>query len=254
MSWRCASGMAALATGLLVGCGTGPIDAVGLVPGTLATDLVAHWTFDDGTGTVVRDSSGKGHDGAINGSTPSWLDQGRFAGALHLEQGDFVAVPNFPNATVGWTVATWVRFASANVGIGEGTVLSTEDVFKGGWELSLTALTDDMHYHFGFWTGPGSYEWTSFNCNGCIEPDRWQHLTAVVDGAALTMSFYLDGALRMRQSIPRPISPGVSTLYMGRWDTTDPPRLLAGALDDAAIWGRPLTSGEIALLTRSPAP
>jgi hypothetical protein len=254
MSRRCSCTVVGLVMGLIAGCGDGPIDAVGLVPGSLSTDLVAHWTFDDGTGALVRDSSGKGHDGTINGSTSSWLEQGRFAGALHLEQGDYVAVDNFPNATAGWTVATWVRLASEDVGIGEVTVISTEDVFKGGWEVNLTALDADLHYHFGFWSGPGSYDYTSFDCKRCLVPDRWQHLTAVVDGDALTLAFYLDGVLKTRRSIPQAISPGVSTLYMGRWATTDPARLLAGSLDDTAIWSRPLVSAEIALLVRAPVP
>ncbi len=248
------SGMFGLVAGLLFGCSTGPIDAVGLVPGTLSTGLVAHWTFDDGAGTVVRDSSGNAHDGATNGSTWSWLAQGRFAGALHLEQGDYVTVDSFPNATPGWTVATWVQIASTNVGIGDATLISTEDVFKGGWEMNLTALQSDLHYHFGFWTGPGSYDYAHYECLGCIQPDRWQHLAAVVDGAAKTMAFYLDGVLQARHSIPQGISPGVSTLTMGRWATTDPARLLVGSLDDIAIWSRPLMSAEIALLTQAAAP
>lgn len=247
-------GMVGLVAGLLFGCGTGPIDAVGLVPGTLSTGLVAHWTFDDGTGAVVRDSSGSARDGAIHGSTWSWLAQGRFAGALHLEQGDYVTVDNFPNATPGWTVATWVQFPSASVGIGDATAISTEDVFKGGWEINLTAVQADLRYHFGFWTGPGSYDYAHYECLGCIHPDRWQHLAAVVDGAADTLAFYLDGVLQARQTIPRTISPGVSTLYMGRWATTDPARLLVGSLDDIAIWSRPLMSAEIALLTQAAAP
>ena len=35
------------------------------------TNLVAHWTFDDGSGATATDASGNGHDGTlING--PLW--------------------------------------------------------------------------------------------------------------------------------------------------------------------------------------
>ena len=40
--------------------------------GTLAAaqqGLVAHFPFDEGSGTVVRDASGNGHDGAVHGAT-----------------------------------------------------------------------------------------------------------------------------------------------------------------------------------------
>jgi hypothetical protein len=248
--------LAALAAAWLAGCGTGPIDAVSLGPAALSSDLVAHWSFDEGTGTVVHDDSGHGHDGALSGSTWSWLEHGRLAGALHLEQGDYVAVDGFPNATPGWTVAVWVQFASANVGIDEVTVISTEKVFTGGWEINLLAPSGegDLRYHFGFWTGPTSVEYAHYECKGCVHPDQWQHLAVVVDGAAGTMAFYLDGALQGRQSIPRAISPGVSTLYMGRWSTPDPARLLVGSLDDVAIWSRALVSEEIGLLTQAAVP
>lgn len=245
-----------LATAALAACGTGPVDAFGLVPGALSADLVAHWSFDEGAGSTVGDSSGNGHHGVLNGSTWSWVPQGRFGAAIHLEQGDYASVESFPAATPGWTVAVWVRFASANVGIGEATVISTEAVFNGGWEINLIAPSDegDLRYHFGFWTGPTSYEYAHYECKDCLHPDQWQHLAAVVDGTASTMAFYLDGVLQGRQSIQRSISPGVPTVYLGRWATTDPARLFVGTLDDVAIWSRPLVSEEIVLLTQAPAP
>lgn len=237
---------------LLAGCGTGPIDAVGLGPGSLTSGLVAHWPFDDGAGDTVSDVSGNARSGALGGSTWSWLPQGRFAGALHLEQGDYVTVDDFPAATAGFTVAVWVRFAIQSPAVGEMTVLSTEDVFRGGWEVNL--IDTDLTYHFGFFRGPTSSDYSHYNCRGCIRPDEWQHLAAVVDGGAGTMAFYLDGALHARQAITQPILPGVPTLSMGRWATLDPPRLFVGSLDDAAIWSRALASEEIALLTQAAAP
>jgi hypothetical protein len=246
--------MLGLAVVLLAGCGEGPIDAVGLESAALTSELVAHWSFDEGTDTVVHDNAGKGHDGTIYGSTWAWLDQGRFAAALHLEQGDYVAVENFPDATSSWTVAVWLRIASADTGMGEVTVISAEEVFQGGWEINLIARDAEQLYHFGFWTGPGSYDYAYYNCEGCLLADRWQHVAVVVDGSAMSLAFYLDGALKARQSIPKTISPGVSTLQMGRWSVSDPARLFSGSLDDIAIWSRSLVSSEIAQLTRVAVP
>ena len=261
--------LAGLAVSLLSACRTSPIDAIGLAPGGLSSGLVAHWTFDEGTGSVVHDTSGKLHDGAINGSTWSWLPQGRFGGALHLEQGDYVAVDNFPDATLGWTVSAWVQIAAKDVNMSEATVISTEDVFHGGWEMNINQPSDTApgpNYHFAYWTGPG-ITYAFFTCSSdCIRADQWQHLTAVVDGGAdgavdggtaagtATLSFYLDGKLKNQQQVPRTILPGTPTLYMGRWPTTDPPRLLVGSIDDIAIWNRALVSDEILLLTAAPVP
>jgi hypothetical protein len=236
----------------LGGCGTGPIDAFGLASDALSADLVAHWSFDEGTGSMVGDSSGHAYHGVLNGTSWSWLPEGRFSAALHLEQGDYVMVDNFPNATPGWTVAVWVRFSAQNVAVGEVTVLSTENVFKGGWEINLTDT--ERTYHFGFFRGPNASDYTYCNCDGCIRPDEWQHLAAVVDGAAGTLAFYLDGVLQTQQAIPQSILPGVPTLYMGRWATKDPPRLFVGSLDDVGIWSRALPAEEVVRLTQAPAP
>ena len=226
-------GIIAAVFGLVCGCGTGPIQAVGLNPDAagftpdtagfkpdtvgpkpdlpLSTGLVAHWRFDDGSGTNLADSSGNGHDGTIVGSTWSWT-AGKFGAALHFEQGDYVSVGGFPDATNSWTVAAWVQIPSQVASAGDATLISTEDAFKGGWELLVTS----SKYHFGYWTGlPTLNDYSYAECSNCILPDRWQHLAAVVDGEAMTLALYLDGKLQTRNPIPKPISPGVSTPLHG---------------------------------------
>jgi hypothetical protein len=239
-----------LALCALGACGTGPIDAVEL-------DLVAHWTFDEGVADKVRDRSPNQLDGSIHGSTWSWISEGRFDKALHLEQGDYVTVDDFPNATSSWTVSVWVQVASRDIGKGEMTVISTEDVFKGGWEMNLTTSSDTVpateQYHFGFYPGSGStYDHTE--CADCLKPDEWQHVTAVVDGSARKLTIYLGDEPQTPVSIREVILPGVPTLYMGCWSTKDPARLLVASLDDISLWSRALRPEEIATLTRAPAP
>jgi hypothetical protein len=245
---------AACAAVLLAGCETGPIAAVGVTPEALTSGAVAHWRFDERGGTTVGDASGHGRDGTIAGATWSWLDAGRFGGALHLEQGDAVTVDGFPNATPGWTVSLWVQIPSQAIGLGDATLISTEDVFKGGWEINVNTLSTNLLYQPGFWVGPGPYDYAHYDCQGCIHPDHWQHVAAVVDGKAATLAFYLDGVLQAREHVGQVISPGVPTLYLGRWATTDPARLLLGSLDDIGIWDRALSSAEIALLNQAPVP
>ena len=53
---RSGRSVAALAA---AGCGASPLDAVTVNPHSLTMGLVAHWTFDEGSGSVVADSSGK---------------------------------------------------------------------------------------------------------------------------------------------------------------------------------------------------
>ena len=130
-----------LAAGLVVtGCRATPLDAVTIDPHTLLTGLVAHWTFDEGSGATVVDHSGNGHNGMLVGGT--WLGAGRFGGALELALDDTVTFENFPPATPNWTVSVWLQMSetqlAANVATGDyGTILSTELACSGGWELTV---------------------------------------------------------------------------------------------------------------------
>ena len=83
-----------------------PLDAVGLPPRVLADGLVAHWTLDEGAGTIAADASGNGHDGQLSGT---WIADARFGGGLRLAAEDAVAVPGFPAATPSWSVSVWMR-------------------------------------------------------------------------------------------------------------------------------------------------
>ena len=70
----------------------------------------------------------------------------------------------------------------------------------------------------------------------------------IVDGDALTMVLYVDGALAASAATTRPISPGSPALYVGRWVGSG--RLLVGDVDDVVVYDRALVAGEIAELVQ----
>ena len=237
---------------LAAGCSAKPLDALTVDPKNLPVGLVAHWTFDEGSGEVAGDRSGSGHDGQLTGG--SWVAGGRFAGALELRSGDFVAVPNFPDATPSWSVSGWTYATQAQIDaetgddIGE-TIMSTENVFEGGWQLHLDTRAGFRQFDTAYWAGSSDYVETICRC---IEADRWIHLTAVFDDDAGELRLYRDDAVVDRKPMPIPILPGDSTLYFGRWNMNL--RLLAATIDDFAIWSRALSRDEISVLSSQPAP
>jgi Concanavalin A-like lectin/glucanases superfamily len=69
---------------------------------TVGGGLVGHWKFEEGAGNVVKDSSGKGNDGAIvpaNTLEPKW-GTGDFSGSVSFSGGNdhFVRIP--PSASL----------------------------------------------------------------------------------------------------------------------------------------------------------
>jgi hypothetical protein len=236
----------------LPACGTAPLEAVVIDPRSLATGLVAHWTFDDGAGVVVKDNSGNGHDGQLTGGT--WIEQGQFGGALELAYGDTVTVPNFPQATENWTVSTWIRASEAQLNADTAdisTILSTELVFAGGWQLHLDNRSGYQRFDAAYWAGSQANDYVVVYCS-CIMSDEWTHLTAVFDYDAETLTLYQGLTAADRVTLPAAILTGDSTLYMGTWNQGE--RFLAADVDDFAIWSRALSAAEIVAVSQQSFP
>jgi hypothetical protein len=249
-AWR--SCLAICAGGGLLGagaCGAGPLDAVTVAPGSLLSGLVAHWTFDEGTGTVAGDHSGNGYDGQLTGGT--WTASGRFGGGLTLAYGDYVTVPAFPQATANWTVSAWTHSTSAELAENSDamTILSTENVFAGGWQIHLDSRPNYNRFDAAYWAGADVNDYVVIYCD-CTAADTWIHLTAVWDDNAEQFTLYRDGVMVDHAQMPSPILTGDTTLYFGTWNMLN--RFLAGTIDDFAIWNRALSPAEAALLSMQP--
>lgn len=245
---------------LLVGClalgacQAGALDAVTIDPASLTTDQVAYWSFDDGAGTVVLDRSRNGHDGQLTGA--AWSPSGRFGGALELSQGAFVTVPNFPQATLSWTVSLWIRMSAEQLALGKAqntwtTIISTENVFAGGWQLHVDNRTGFDRFDVAYWAGSTVNDYVVASCK-CIDVGQWIHLTAVFDGTTGEVIFYRDATPIDRRAMPMPILPGDPTLYIGTWNMGN--RFLSAGIDDVAIWSRALDPAELGVLSRQAAP
>ena len=76
-----------------------------------AQDLVGYWKFEEGSGTIVADSSGYGNNGNTYG--PSWVD-GKIGKALNFDgNDDYVDFGNSNSLnTTSITVSFWLNLAS----------------------------------------------------------------------------------------------------------------------------------------------
>jgi hypothetical protein len=234
---------------LLLGCGPTYVDATGIAPTTLDRGLVAHWTFDETDGAVLTDSSGNRRDGIVSGAT--FRSDGRFDGALHFLPGDSVTVPSFPYATPSWTFSAWLRIDEGDVPVDDfGSVVTTEAKEEGGWQLQTRNRSSGIYWTFAYWIGK-NLNYAHYDCE-CFEFGRWSHATVVIDAALSRLSFYVDGKLAESSPSPRPILPGSSDLFMGKW--LGAARLFSGSIDDVAIYDRALLAAEVAELDARPAP
>ncbi|MFC1719289.1 hypothetical protein ACFL6S_36910 [Candidatus Poribacteria bacterium] len=76
-------------------------------------NIVAAWTFEEGSGKVVGDVSGNGNDGELMGGA-KWVD-GKFSKALDFDgSSNYIEVPFDESMRVinegDFTIAAWYKF------------------------------------------------------------------------------------------------------------------------------------------------
>jgi len=260
---RCA---ALLLVAGLSACTSGPLDVIDLDPVSTTNDLVAHWSFDEGAGSMVLDSSGNDHHGLIAGGA-TWIP-GRFGKALRFDAGE-VRVDSFPQpGMASWSVLAWIRSPrDLMTGATYATIISNELLRSGGWQMNIRTTVAPALYQFAYWKGPTEND-NVFQNYEQVLPDQWVHLAGVYDKNSRTISIYRNGlpvmvnGLAVSELADKPIKQGTTTLYLARWppestaaaQDTGEERRLTGDLDEIAVYNRALDAKEVAALARAPIP
>jgi subtilase family serine protease len=214
---------------------------------TTNPNLLAHWTFDEGSGSTAYDYSGNGNTGTVIfsynwGGDGSWTPNGIVNGALYFD-GEFtqVTVSNSPslNPVNGITLAAWVND-------GSGGWYNTSRILEKGKSSNQYALFVN--------SSGASIEFSVAGVsNGTITVSPpstgfWHHLAATYDGSSL-LSFYIDGLLVTQQvasgTLPITTDPLVIGNKPGNSSAVD---FFYGDIDDVRIYGSALTPSQIAQL------
>ncbi len=214
-------------------------------------DLVGHWTFSEGGGTNIADSSGRGNHGTlVNAKTNTWTT-GMSGGALYFDGptgagSTYVTIPNAPSldATNAISFAAWVR---------------CDDVGRDGPILDKEG-DGQLAYWFGTF-GPtgfgvlldadGNHPWTIYDRDqGVVPQGLWAHLASTWDGT--TIRHYLDGVLLAETTaFAGPINASTAALIIGAnvpYNST----AFKGALADLRIYNHALTAAEVRAVVGTP--
>lgn len=212
-------------------------------------ELVGHYTFEEGAGTLIGDSSGRGNHGTlVNPRGDSW-NTGHAGNGLYL--------PGLPGAE-----ATYV-----NLGNPADFQLSAQFTFA-AWVysdnpasdapiLAKEGFTGGTSYWFGvFYNGFG----TLCDANGWWDWDldrrslpvaswtRWNHLAATWDGSTLRQ--YLNGVLVDAVPFAGPLANVSEDLTIGV-NSGVGSTAFTGRLDDVRIYNNALTSAQVAGLAET---
>jgi alpha-L-arabinofuranosidase len=153
---------------------------------------VAHWTFDEGAGTVAADSTGNGHAATLSAGA-TWAAGNVGTHALKVNgssTGVATATGPVVDTSASFTVSAWVNLSALS---GYQTVVSIAGTSVAGFFLQLRGDTGS----FAFTRLPSDATGNATYASAISAPlaNTWYHIVGVDDTAAGTLSLYVDGQL-----------------------------------------------------------
>ena len=158
-----------------------------IVAGNASSELVVHWTLDEGSGSVAHDLSGNGNDGTLNGE-PKWAT-GKTGGALECDgTDDYVEIPRIVQDD--FTIMAWIKTDTPGLSLGaqgyQGSGLIWSDVAGVANDFILAVLGTKLSFFCG---NPD----LSVNSDRDIVTGQWVHVAAIRNLQEQKIGIYIDG-------------------------------------------------------------
>jgi hypothetical protein len=209
--------------------------------------LVGWWKLDDGAGTAAKDSSGKKHNGTLQGA-PKWV-AGRVDGALAFSGSDYVQISYAADLALNdFTLFAWVNLAAEPA---ESGVCGT----RSGGENTFDFKVEAAQIHGDIGTGSGWLNTTlditasdtgTNGQGGDLKPGTWYALAYVIDNAKQQVRLYVDGDLKKTITIsgkPLLMQSGESMQIGGTGYSGEG---MNGKIDDVMLFRRALNTEQVA--------
>ncbi len=199
--------------------------------------LVARYAFDEGGGTVAKDATGNGHDGAIKGATYVKSPRGfalSFDGVD--DTADFGNKPTM-NLAGDITLLIWVKTDAAENPKKHRVIFG--DASKGVDRNLNLRINHANKLNFEWGNGLTN---ANFYCDADMLDGTWRHLALVCDSTAALLTLYVDGRAYAQGAMPLPIS---RTTFPSRFTGAWGYGAFKGEIDDIRLYNRALPEAEI---------
>jgi hypothetical protein len=212
-------------------------------------DSIAHWTFDEGGGSVAFDVIGSA-DGALAGSA-SLAAVGIAGGALSLDRstGDYVDMgPVFGFTGGDFSISVWVRTTTQDI---ESVVVGRhQSGVAAGYFICVNASSsygeaDKAFFYQSPDPGQDPVSTTSVN------DDTWHNIVAVYHAGG-TAEIFVDGSPAEDAGTSASISPVGAVFMVGGITYSSPTGLFTGLVDDLQLYDHALSADEIDFLFAHP--
>jgi len=217
--------------------------------------LVAHWRFDEASGTVAHDVTGR-YDGELS-TTGAWFVSGGVAGnALRLDRTEkgVALMPHLPElVTNDFSVVAWARLSAGDTTPTTFLLSQHEAWYENGFFLM-------MNQHLG----GGEPSKATFMVNdithlvrstSAINDGQWHQLIGVYRKSG-DMEIYVDGspaeASMAGPKIQNRLAPFIIGGLLGNEVTGHVDAYYTGWVDDVQVYDQPLSNEQIDLLFGNP--
>jgi hypothetical protein len=215
------------------------VDGIPTIPSSGLPRPVAAYAFDEGSGSVVSDTSGEGNHGTIVGAT--WTSQGRFGGALIFDGvDDWVSISEASalHLTTNLTLSAWIYPTAPRPGLR--TVMSTE---HGSYHIHASS---ELNRPFIGIDVDGTYH--DLYGERRLPAHTWTHLASTYDGN--TLRLYQNGVEVASRSLSGPAQGPVTWLAIG--GNSLGREFFQGRIDEVRIYNGALTASEIQAVMETP--
>ena len=197
--------------------------------------LIGYWKFDEGSGTVAHDSSGKANDGRICGA--SWVN-GKYGKGLFFDGvDDYVDCGNWLGSSLQYgdtiTAMAWIRFSHIDTAQ---TIVSHGD---DSYTFCIERGVAPQYWLDWKKAGWGSNVSDSYKLE--LHPDEWCHV-AVVNRIGIDATFYINGMSKVTVGYAQSYN-YLKNLTIGFSDSEGSP--FNGMIDEVKIYNRTLSPEEI---------
>ncbi|RLG27662.1 hypothetical protein DRO03_11615 [Methanosarcinales archaeon] len=214
--------------------------------------LVAEWHFDEGSGSVLADSSGNGNDGVIHGAT--WVE-GEYGGALSFDGvDDYVNCGNdgsLKRSNTDFTIEAWIKlndYSSSWVeailsnrasGGGVGSLF-----FVRGEKDALNKRKVTFDTSVGTESGPPRMVFGITQ----LQLNQWYHVAATFQykgGDANEATIFVNGVAENTATLREIGNPDAQQTWIGWEPSQNVDYDFNGIIDEVRIYNRALTAEEI---------